>query len=494
MKRRYLIIGLLIVIAIAWVVFHNTNSVKESGAVLPPATTEVALPQGDATVAVLSVNDMHSAIDLMPRFAAMVDSLRGVYPDLLVFSAGDNRTGNPINDQYNPVNYPMIAMMNKVGFDLCAVGNHEWDGGVEAFQKNIEDADFPFLCANVFLPDDMKLDVKPYEILNVQGLRIAVLGLLETRHSGIPGAHPMHFKRISFKKGIDVVPEYNHLRNECNVYILLSHLGFDEDIELAEQYPIFDAILGGHSHTLVEFPEKHNGVMVTQAGSSLKYATLTLFTVKQGKVTDVSAKTLDVEHFRKKDPAMQAMLDEFNSDKTFTEALATAQTPFETREELGCLVTDAIREVSDADFAFNNTGGIRIDRLQKGPITVKDVYRIDPFNNEIIVFKMTGKELERFIMETYKKNGHFPSYVSGMCYEVHTDSDGYPKSVSITLDKGSYSRNAIYKVAMNSYMASTVRFVSEDDGESLFMTSEEMLIQYLKKHKTVSYRGVTRVK
>ena len=494
MKKKYYLIGLLILLALVWMYMSNTSAERNGQPGTKPAATNSALPKGDATVAVLSVNDMHSAIDLMPRFAALVDSLRGVYPDLLVFSAGDNRTGNPINDQYEPTNHPMIAMMNEVGFDLCAVGNHEWDGGVEALQRNIEEADFPFLCANVVLPDDIRLDVKPYEILDVQGLRIAVLGLLEIRHSGIPGAHPMHFKRVGFKKGLDVIPEYKHLRDESNVFILLSHLGFEDDLEVAEQYPIFDAILGGHSHTLVERPEKHNGVLVTQAGSSLKYATLTLFTVKQGQVVDVRATTLDVEHFRKKDPAMQALLDGFNSDKTFTEALATAATPFETREELGCLVTDALREVSGADFAFNNTGGIRIDRLPKGPITVKDVYRIDPFNNEIIVYQMTGKQLERYIMETYKKNGHFPSYVSGMRYEVHTDGEGYPKSVDITLDRGRFSRDQVYKVAMNSYMASTVRFDSEDDGESQFMTSEEMLIQYLKKHKTVSYRGVTRVK
>ena len=494
MKKKYYLIGLLILLAVIWIWMRNTSTEHNGPRSTTPTATNGSLPKGDATVAILSVNDMHAAIDLMPRFSAMVDSLRGVYPDLLVFSAGDNRTGNPINDQYEPTNHPMIAMMNKVGFNLCAVGNHEWDGGVEALQRDIEEADFPFLCANVFLPNDMRLDVKPYEVLTVQGLRIAVLGLLEIRHSGIPGAHPMHFKRVSFKKGIDVVPEYKHLRDESNVFILLSHLGFEDDLEVAEQYPIFDAILGGHSHTLVEHPQKHNGVLVSQAGSSLKYATLTLFTVKQGKVTDVRAQTLDVEHFRKKDPAMQALLDEFNSDKTFTEALATAQTPFENREELGCMVTDAIREISGADFAFNNTGGIRIDHLSKGPITVKDVYRIDPFNNEIVVFQMTGKQLERYIMESFKKNGHFPSYVSGMRYEVFTDNEGYPKSVNITPDRGSFSRNAVYKVAMNSYMASTVRFDSEDDGESQYMTSEEMLIQYLKKHKTVSYRGVTRVK
>lgn len=447
----------------------------------------------NAVVAVVSVNDMHSAIDLMPQFAAMLDSLKGIYPDLLVFSAGDNRTGNPVNDQYSPVNYPMVALMNKVGFDVSAVGNHEWDGGIEALQKNIEDADFPFLCANVVLPEEMKLDVKPYEIIHSQGLDIAVVGLVETRASGIPGAHPMHFNNISFKKGIDVLPDYQFLREQSDIFILLSHLGYEEDLEVAERYPSFDAIIGGHTHTLIEIPTKHNGVMVTQAGSSLRNATLTLFVVRQGVLVDVKSKTLDVQHFGKKDPEVLAMVEEFNSDERFNEAIATATTNFDSREELGCMITDAIRSVSGADFAFNNTGGIRIDHLKKGPITVKDIYNIDPFNNEIVVYRMTGKQLERFIMESYKKNGRYPSYVSGMTYTVRTEADGYPKSVDIKPDKGRFSNDATYKVAMNSYVASTVRFESLDDGESQYMTSEEMTIRYLKNKKTVSYNGVRRV-
>ena len=446
----------------------------------------------NAVVAIVSVNDMHSAIDLMPQFAAMLDSLRGIYPDLLVFSAGDNRTGNPINDQYDPVNYPMIALMNKVGFNLSAVGNHEWDGGVEAFQKNIEEADFPFICANVVIPEDVKLDIKPYTILHHQGLDIAVMGLVETSFGSIPGAHPMHFTKISFKNGFKTLPEYQFLREKSDIFILLSHLGYEDDLEVADRFQKFDAILGGHSHTLVELPEKHHGVMVTQAGSKLRNATLTLFVVRHGQLEDVIAKTLDVAHFGKKDSEVQAMVDAFNSDERFNKALTQATTNFESKEELGCMVTDALRNVSGADFAFNNTGGIRIDRLKKGPITVKDVYNIDPFNNDVVVYKMTGEQLERFIMESYKKNGRFPSYVSGMKYTVKTDADRYPKSVEIKPDKGSYSKDATYKVAINSFMASTVRFESLDEGESQYMTSEEMTIKYLKSKKSVSYNGVRR--
>ena len=444
------------------------------------------------TLAVLSVNDMHSAIDNMPKFAALADSLRTVYPDLLVLSAGDNRTGNPINDQYDPANYPMIAMMNVVGFKASTVGNHEWDGSMAGLQRNIEDADFPFLCANVVIPEGMKLDVQPYVVIEQQGLRIAVLGVLEIRADGLPGAHPAHFKQISFRKGEETVPEYRFLKDEADVCILLSHMGYDEDLDIAAKNPWLDAILGGHSHTLVEFPKKHNGVMVTQAGSSLSHATLTLFTVVDGKVTDVKATTLDVKHRSAENAKVRTMLDEFNADERFKETLATAITPFTRREELGCLVTDGMRWFTNADFAFENTGGIRINDLPAGPITIKDVYDIDPFVNDVVVYTMTGAQLEDFIMHSFMANGNWPSYVSGMTYKVVTDSKGKPSSVEIKPDKGSYSKNATYHVAINSYMASTIRFNSVDEGQSQYVTSEEMVIQYLREKKTVSYKGMRR--
>jgi 5'-nucleotidase len=173
-------------------------------------------------------------------------------------------------------------------------------------------------------------------------------------------------------------------------------------------------------------------------------------------------------------------------------ALAKATTNFDSKEELGCMFTDAIRTISGADFAFHNNGGIRLDHLKKGPITIKDVYSIDPFNNDVVVFKMTGEQLERFIMESYKKNGRHPSYVSGMTYVLKTDSEGYPQSVNIKPDKGRFSETATYLVAMNSYMASTVRFESLDDGESRNMTTEEMTMKFLKNKKTVSYNGTRR--
>ena len=319
---------------------------------------------------------------------------------------------------------------------------------------------------------------------------MAVVGMIEVRHDNIPGAHPDNLKKVSFKPAHDVLPEYQYLRNQNDVVILLSHCGLEDDMELAQANPWLDAIIGGHTHTLIEHPSETNGVLVTQSGSHLKNATLVKIKVKDHKVVEKEAIVLDVNKVRKEKPEIRQLVNEFNDAPTLNEAIAVAKTKFENPEELGCMLTDALREVSGADFAFQNTGGIRVNYLKKGPITVKDVYSIDPFNNEVVVFQMTGEQVKKFILNSYRKNGGHPSYVSGMKYTVNDDG----RSVLINMDGANFSTRNIYKVAMNSYMASTVNIESIDDGRSMFMTSEEMVIVFLKNHKEVDYQGVVRTK
>lgn len=485
MNKKKVLLLLALVAVVLYLVLRNQPK-EESERVETPVAA------GETEINILTVNDMHSAIDQFPKFAAMVDSLRAVYPDLLLFSAGDNRTGNPVNDQYKPTNYPMITLMNQTGFDVTAVGNHEWDGNIGPMQADIERAHFPFICANVFVPDSIKLDIKPYIIIENQGVKLAVVGMIELHADGLPGAHPNNLKKVSFKRAEKVLPDYKYLKNQTNAFILLSHCGYDVDLELAQANPWMDVIIGGHTHTLIEHPSETNGVLITQSGAHLKYATLVKLRFKDGKLVGKKAIVLNVNNSTRENREVAKMVADFNNAPELEEALATAITKFENREELGCMMTDAIREASGADFAFQNTGGLRVDRLKKGPITVKDVYTIDPFCNEIVVYQMTGQQVKRFIVNTYKKNGGYPSYVSGMTYEITDNSKNI--SVFVTSDKGNFSTKNIYKVAINSYMASTVNIESVDEGQSIYMTTEEALIDFLRKHKTVDYQGVSRTK
>ena len=479
MDKKKLLLVLALVAVVLYLVLRNQSQSESK-------LEQTSVAADETELVILSVNDMHASIDQFPKFATMVDSLRSVYPDLLLFSAGDNRTGNPVNDQYVPVNYPMIELMNQTGFDLCTVGNHEWDGDIVNFRNDIDRAKFPFLCANVFIPKTVNLDIKPFVAFEHQGVKMAVVGLIEVRHDGIPGAHPDKLKEVSFKRPEAVLPDYKYLRNENDVVILLSHCGFEDDMELAQANPWLDAIIGGHTHTLIEHPTETNGVLITQSGSHLKYATLVKLRVKNHKVVSKEAIVLDVNSVRKEKPEIKQLVNKFNDAPALNEPIAIAKTKFETPEELGSLITDAIREVSDADFAFQNTGGVRVNYLKKGPITVKDVYSMDPFNNDVVVYQMTGAQVKKFILNTYRKNGGYPSYVSGMTYRVSDDGS------TVWINDANFSTRSLYKVAMNSYMASTVTIESEDDGRSTFMTSEEMMIEFLRKHKEVDYQGVVR--
>jgi len=483
MKRHFILF-----VTLCFIVFYGCE--LPSASEQQQTSRKSQQPQNETEIVILSVNDMHSSIDMFPKFAAMVDSLRAIYPDMMLFSAGDNRTGNPVNDQYEPVNYPMITLMNKVGFDLSAVGNHEWDGDINNFRNDMERAQFPFICANVFVPEAVNLNIKPFVTMEHQGVKMAVVGMIEIRHDGIPGTHPDKIKEVSFKRPEVVLPDYKYLRNDNDVVILLSHCGFEDDLELAQANPWLDAIIGGHSHTLVEKPSETNGVLITQSGSHLKYATLVKLRVKNHKVIGKEAIVLDVNKVRKEKPEIQQLVNEFNDAPALNEPIAVAKSKFETPQELGCMMTDAIREVSGADFAFQNTGGVRINYLKKGPITVKDIYSLDPFNNDVVVFEMTGAQVKKFIVNSYRKNGGYPSYVSGMTYSV--DDDG--RNVWVEMEGENFSTKKMYKVAINSYMASTVNIESEDDGRSMFMTSEEMMIEFLRKHKEVDYQGVVRTK
>ena len=86
-------------------------------------------------VHILSINDPHAAIGQFPRLGYVADSLRALYPDLLILSAGDNRSGDPINDMFDIPAYPMVALMNQVGFHATAVGNHEFDSNQDGLAR-----------------------------------------------------------------------------------------------------------------------------------------------------------------------------------------------------------------------------------------------------------------------------------------------------------------------------------------------------------------------
>jgi 5'-nucleotidase len=175
--------------------------------------------------------------------------------------------------------------------------------------------------------------------------------------------------------------------------------------------------------------------------------------------------------------------------------IATASDDFSTYEELGYLMADAQRNAADADIALMNPGGVRIDRLDSGPVTIKNVYQLDPFGNELVVTKLTGEEIYSLMRAAWTVDDKSPLYPSGITTELKINAEGNIESITILAENGiPLEMNRIYSVAMNNYMTQVYKYKHSDPGQSLFITTAEALIRYLKSQNPVaSYRGKTRI-
>ena len=442
---------------------------------------------------ILSVNDMHAQIGVFPQLAALIDSLRAEDPSLLVFSAGDNRTGNPLNDKNEIPGYPMVALMNQVGFNGSTLGNHEFD--VHSLQRLIGLSNFRYICANVFSTDSAGIRTVPYQVFDVAGLKVGVIGVIQLGPQGIPGTHPDNLEGIWFTPAMTEISKYEWLSKQCDVTILLSHLGYPDDIEMANIFPWFDLIIGGHTHTQLKGDEVVNGVLITQNKNKFGRVTYTTITLEDGKIVDRKAEYIDIKKYPRKNALVEAMVEHFSDDPKFKRVLATAETPFEAREELGCLMCDAFMAETGADIAIENPGGVRLDSHPAGDITVRDVLEMDPFDNNAVILELTGEEILRMML-TYSNNVLFSfPYVGGMKCELELDKTNPSRFKTVRLltpDGKKFNMKRKYRVVTNNYITATSK-IPEGAAQTLNIQTTDLIMQYLEKQKGVDYQGMRRL-
>lgn len=438
-------------------------------------------------IRILSVNDMHAGMERMPRFAFIVDSLRREYPELLILSGGDNQTGNPFNDQYDPKGWPMIEMMNAIGFDASVVGNHEFDTGREGFAYLVSHATFPFLCANMEPTAD--LPIHPRMTLRTKnGYTVGIISLLFINELGIPDSHPDKVRPFTFHEPMESYERYLGMRDSVDVLIFLNHYGVLHDQALAKALPsgVVDLIVGGHSHTKIDRELYENGILITQAGSKLHYCTLTDLTLgPDRRVIARSSRLIPIAEGGKEQPAMRALVDKIFANPEMHKALATTEEGLLSKEELGYLMTDAFREVTGADFALTNPGGIRIDSIAPGPISMLDVYTLDPFSNQMMTVELTPAELHRLFESGFDQlDDRQPIVPSGLHVTYALRADGTLEGVTILDDNDQpLDPDRTYKVALSSYAASVYSYGDKSRVKDEHLTSEEAIIAYLSRHR-----------
>lgn len=224
---------------------------------------------------ILHTNDTHSAIEPISknspkaelankggyiRRATFVKEARKENKDLLLFDSGDFSQGSPYYNMFR--GEVEVHLMNEMGYDAGAIGNHEFDFGLDNMARLFKMANFPIVCANYdFKGTVLEGVVKPYTILKRDGLKIGVFGLSPQVEGLVQSDNS---KGVVYHQPNEIANEiaaYLKNKEKCDVVICLSHLGWKASVDnpicdedLITNTRNIDVVLGGHSHSLFEKP------------------------------------------------------------------------------------------------------------------------------------------------------------------------------------------------------------------------------------------------
>ena len=368
---------------------------------------------------ILHSNDMHG--DFLPtvkdgvetgglvRLSGYINKIREERKNVLYLIAGDMFRGSVIDSEYQGLS--TIDLVNNLRPNAATIGNHEVDYGIAHLLFLEKCARFPIVNANLFVTMNNARLFTPYINLEIDGLRILVIGILtdevlaSTKGEKIIGSF-IDLKAAAKEVGI-ICDNYRTVNTDMTV--LLTHIGYEKDIELAQHLDPewgVNMIIGGHSHTFLEEATYVNGVPIVQAGTGtgiigkidLQYDR------DSREIVDFKWKCEPVnEKTAPKDPIMEELL---NSYRTVTDgkykrvvtrwARKLTHPSREQETEMGNLYADAMQFESSFDIMLMGSGSIRKKEL--GPIIeYQDMIENTPFDDCVWMLKVTGAQWRRIV-------------------------------------------------------------------------------------------------
>lgn len=477
--------------------------------VISPVSAQEA---GDFTLTILHTNDTHSHIEEydgstttcpaeseaaglciggVARRATLLADLRASAPDgnAILVDAGDSFNGTLYFSVYK--GEESARFMNLLGYQAMAVGNHEFDNGPAHLADFLDHVEFPVLSANIDTSAEPLLDgrLAPYTVIDVNGEPVGVIGLttIDVPISSSPGPTLKFNDYLS-----SLAPVLSDLDGQgIDKIVLLSHIGYGDDLRLATQMDGIDVIVGGHSHTLLSstdpaaagpYPtvvESPSGdpVLVVQAEAYGKYLGQLVVTFDgDGDILSWEGAPILVDASVARDPAIQAIVDEMAvavnamRDETIGSTVNLLQGDRSVCRYAECtmgnLVADGMRwatQNSDVQVALINGGGLRTS-IPAGDISTGSVLEVLPFSNNIATLKLTGVDLLAALENGVSRaespdnagTGRFPQ-VSGLRFSWDATKPAGERIVSAEVqnDDGSYSPldpDAIYHVATLTFL------------------------------------------
>lgn len=438
---------------------------------------------------ILHTNDLHAhdesfeerqrSIGGFPRIGHMLRLFRAKDPKhTLTIDAGDIFQGTPLFTKYH--GEVEVNMLNKMGYDIYTIGNHEFDDGPQNLANQLKQAKFDVINVNMDLTGEPALGalVKPSVIKEIDGQKIAFIGGITADLNSVAlNTGAVKIKSAGPNWVQPFIDEVDRLKAAgINKIVLVTHCGVESDKVLAQSIPEVDVIIGGHSHTRLDKPiivEHSDGTTTTivQTGCyGRAFGKLDLVFDDKGRIVPTSTdyRLINITDKIVSDPDLKAYVDEKVQPllglrrEVVGEATAAFDNSFRNfpcDSALGDIITDALVEEGKKygiQIGFENRGGIRA-RIEKGNITAEKVEEMLPFDNKVVFATISGTVLLKAMEHT------FAGPLGGSFFDEHGMKIAYDASrakgdrivYALVEDKNGEWKpvepNGKYKIAVNDY-------------------------------------------
>lgn len=378
----------------------------------------------------------------------------------LLLGGGDWFQGTPEGSL--SLGKPMPEMFNALKYDAVALGNHEYDIGEAALKELAAGLKTPVLAANLYLggKNERPAYVRPFIVKKLGKVKVGVFGLLTTRMPGL--AFEKNIAGLRFADEVETAKEMvKALKAQgADVIIALTHLGLEDsgrhigDKTLASKVPGIDLIVGAHSHTPLFEPVTVDGTLIVQTGGNLTHLGRVVLEIDPSSRKVVSKKgellKLWVDELGE-DEGMKAMAKKYQDevgrslDVVIGSSTVSILRAKDRESGVGDWMTDCVRKWSKTQIAIQNGGGVRADIIP-GPVTLRTVFEIMPFDNYLVTMNITGGQLKE-ILERGVSGGIGMIQLSGARFTYDPAAPSMSRVREAFVGKEPLRENEVYSVS-----------------------------------------------
>ena len=441
----------------------------------------VVFAKDSETIVILYENDVHCAVEGYSKLAAMKNELKSEYEYVGVVSSGDFVQGGTLG-AVSKGEY-IVELMNLVGYDAIAPGNHEFDYTISRLTELYELSETKYISCNFAKIGEEKTYFEPYTIVSYGDVDIAYIGIITPET--ITSARPSQFRN----ENGEIIYTFNESRlyelvqesideateDGADYVIALSHIGYDESGELNDVTDVIentdglDVVLDAHSHSVIEekIVKDKSGDDVLLSSTGTGFENIGKLTIANGEFDTELVKT---ETYTKTDADVDAYIAEINESyaELGNRKIGESKVELITHNEegarlvrtaetnLGNLCSDALFFVTNADVSYVNGGGLRAP-IKSGDMTFNDIYSVFPFNNRIVTAEITGQVLldmlEMSMISYPQEDGAFP-HMSGITFSVNKS---IPSSIKV-------DENGFFTKVDGDYRVYDVKVLDKESG------------------------------